>query len=229
MLQQEVAVSTFRGKVLWYSPVATTFPITYCSLEIITMTCHYANIFSGKSRYCTAKSILLPGCSCLQAGLNHSVSIGRKNKTLNKVTNNHWEVSLNPTYDCSHSKTTVNKYYNFHVRTYKAQLVGATNIIEQNLTNTPCSATIDNTTIDNNAAIDNMGSHIPQGSRNHIIVWRDPHHKHQWIPSNKMPSGCAKLNSRGLIFSYTPYPLVEPFKRNLGPQGNSTIGKWLSH
>ena len=72
-----------------------------------------------------------------------------------------------------------------------------------------------------------MGSHIPQESRNHIIVWRDPYHKRQWIPSNKIPSECAKLNSRGLIFSYTPYLLVEPFKRNLGPQGNSAMENGL--
>ena len=40
-LQQEVIVSTFRGEVLRYSPVATTFPIYYCQLETITITCDY--------------------------------------------------------------------------------------------------------------------------------------------------------------------------------------------
>ena len=55
--------------------------------------------------------------------------------------------------------------------TYKAQLVGAVNVIEQHLTNAPCSATINNTL--------NMGSCIPQENLNYIIVWRDPHRKHQ--------------------------------------------------
>ena len=63
MLQQEATVSTFRGEVLRYSPVATTFPIYYRQLENITMTCHYDNIFAGKSRYRTAKSVQLPGRS----------------------------------------------------------------------------------------------------------------------------------------------------------------------
>ena len=39
----------------------------------------------------------------------------------------------------------VKKYYNFHVQTCKAQLVGAANVIKQHLTKTPCSATIDTT------------------------------------------------------------------------------------
>ena len=58
--------------------------------------------------------------------------------------------------------TVVNTYHNFHVRTYKAQPVGAANIIEQHLTNTSCSATIDTTF--------NMDSYIPQENPNHIIV-----------------------------------------------------------
>ena len=50
MLQQGAAVSTFRGDVLRYSPVATTFPIYYCQLETISMTCDY-DIITGKNRY----------------------------------------------------------------------------------------------------------------------------------------------------------------------------------
>ena len=105
------------------------------------------------------KAVLLLGCSCLQAALNHSVTIGCHNKTLTKVTDNHWKIPVSPTYDCM---TVVNTYHNFHVRTYKAQLVGAANIIEQHLTNTSCSATIDTTF--------NMDSYIPQENPNHIIV-----------------------------------------------------------
>ena len=161
-LQQEAAVSTFRGELLQYSPVATTFPIYYCSLETITMTCHYDNIFSRKFRYRTTQSVLLPGRSCLQAGLNYTVPIGRDNKTLTKVTVNHWKIPVSLTCDCSYSKTIVNKYYNFHVSVYKAQLVGAANVIEQHLTNAPCSATIDTAL--------NIGSYIPQENPNHIIV-----------------------------------------------------------
>ena len=48
VLQQEATVSTFRGEVLTYFPVAKTFPIYYCTLETITMTCHYDNIFTRK-------------------------------------------------------------------------------------------------------------------------------------------------------------------------------------
>ena len=65
--------------------------------------------------------------------------------------------------------TIVNTYHNFHVRTYKAQLVGVANVIEQYLTNTPCSATVDTTL--------NMGSCIPKENPNHVIVWIDPRHK----------------------------------------------------
>ena len=153
MLQQEATVSTFRGEVLRYSPIATTFPIYYCTLETITMTCHYDNIFTGKSWYRNVKSVLLPGRSCLQAGLNYTVPIGRNNKTLTKVNDNHWKIPVSPSYDCSLSMTIVNTYHNFHVWTLKAQLVGAANIIEQHSTNTPCSATKDTSL--------NMGSCIP--------------------------------------------------------------------
>ena len=37
------------------------------------------------------------------------------------------------------------EYCNSHVQTYKAQLVGVATVIEQHLTNTPCSPTIDTT------------------------------------------------------------------------------------
>ena len=57
ILQQEVIVSTFHGEVLRYSPVAATFPIYYCQLETITMTCDY-DICTEKNRYCDVKSVL---------------------------------------------------------------------------------------------------------------------------------------------------------------------------
>ena len=47
----------------------------------------------------------------------------------------------------------VKTHHNFHERTYKAQLVGAANVIEQHLSNTPYSAAIDTTL--------NMDSCIP--------------------------------------------------------------------
>ena len=72
MLQQGAAVSTFRGEVLRYSPVATTFPIYYCQLETISITCDY-DIIMGKNRYRDVKSVLLPGRFCLQAALTHTV------------------------------------------------------------------------------------------------------------------------------------------------------------
>ena len=126
------------------------------------MTCHYDNIFTGKNRYRDIKSVLLPGYFCLQAALAHTVSIGHHSNTLTRVTDNHWKISVSPSYDCTFSTTIVRTYHNFHVRTYKAQLVGAVNVIEQHLTNTPYSAAI-NTTL-------NMGSCIPQENPKHIIV-----------------------------------------------------------
>ena len=67
--------------------------------------------------------------------------------------------------------TIVKTYHNFHLRTYKSQLVGAANVIEQHLTNTPCSATMETTL--------NMGSCILQENPKHIIVWKDPQHNRQ--------------------------------------------------
>ena len=107
----------------------------------------------------------------------------------------------------SFSMTIVNIYHNFHMRTYKAELVEAANVIGQHLTNTPCSATIDTTL--------NIGSCIPQENPNHIIVWRNPHHKRQEM--NIL--GIHESKQRGCIFSYPPYTLAEPFKRNLDPRG----------
>ena len=145
--------------------MATTFPIYYCQLEIITLTCD-CDIFTEKNRYRNIKSVFLPGRSCLQAALTHTVPIGRHNKTLTRVTDNHWKLPVSPSSDCIFTMTIVKTYHNFHVRTYKAQLVGAANVIEQHLTNTPCSAAIDTTL--------NMGSCIPQENPKHIIVWKDP-------------------------------------------------------
>ena len=97
MLQQEATILTFWGEVLRYCPVATTFPIYYCTLKTIQMTCHYDNIFTGKSWYHKAKSVLLPNRSCLQAAIDNTIRIGHLNKTLTKVSNNHWKIPLSPT------------------------------------------------------------------------------------------------------------------------------------
>ena len=51
MLQQEATESTFRWEVVQYSPADTTFPMYYCQLETVTMTCHYDNILTGRNRY----------------------------------------------------------------------------------------------------------------------------------------------------------------------------------
>ena len=184
MLQQEATVSTFRGEILRYSPVATIFPIYYCQLETITMACDY-DIFTGKNRYHDVKTVLLPGRFCLQAALTHTVPIGRHNKTLIRVTDNHWKISVSPSYDCTFTMTIVKTYHNFHVRTYKAQLVGAANVIEQHLTNTPCSATSDTTL--------HIGSCIPQENPKHIIVWNNPQHNRQEMNTLRV----HKIKQRG--------------------------------
>ena len=209
MLQQHAAVSTFQSKVLRYPPIATIFSIYYCTLEIIQMTCHYDNIFTGKNRYCQVKSISLPGRPCLQVAINDTVPIGRYNKTLMKVSYKHWKIPASPTYDCSFGKTIVNTYYNFHARTYKAQLVRAASVIEQHLTTTPCSATIDTTL--------HIGSCIPQENPNHIIVWKNPHHNRQEMNTLRN----SRDATTGAIHTslYPLYTLVEPFKRNSGAQG----------
>ena len=95
------------------------------------MTCHYDIIFFGKTCYRKTQSIRLSDHSCLQAGLNHTVPIGRINITSTKVNINHWKIPVTPTYDYSYCTMTVRKYYNFHVQFYKAQLVGAANVIER--------------------------------------------------------------------------------------------------
>ena len=46
----------------------------------------------GKSWYRTTQLVLLPGPSCLQAGLNHTVIIGSNNKILTKVNIDHWKI-----------------------------------------------------------------------------------------------------------------------------------------
>ena len=173
MLQEEASESTPRGEVLRYSPIADTFPIYYCQLETITMICHYGNIFTGRNRYRDVKSILLPGHSCLQAELTHTVPIGRHSKTLTKVPDNDWKIPVSPIYNCTFSMTVVKAYHIFHAQTYKAQLVGAPNVIEQHLANTTCSA-VNDTTL-------KMSSCSPQQNPKYIIVRSDPHHQCQEI------------------------------------------------
>ena len=84
----------------------------------------------GKNRYRDVKSVLLPDRFCLQATSTHTVPIGRHNKTFTRVTDNHWKIPVSPSYDCTFTMTIIKTYHNFHVRTYKAQLVGAANVIE---------------------------------------------------------------------------------------------------
>ena len=74
-LQQEVHVCTFREEILQYSPVASTFPIYYCTLEAITMTCTYYSILAQKQRRRNFQSVLVPGWSSLQARLNYTVQL----------------------------------------------------------------------------------------------------------------------------------------------------------
>ena len=67
MLQQEAHVSTFRGEVFRYSPVATTFPIYYWTLDIITMTCAYDNIPAEKNDFSLhSQSLYLANHVCKQ-------------------------------------------------------------------------------------------------------------------------------------------------------------------
>ena len=91
MLQQEATTKTFCGEVLWYSSVVITFQLYHCMFENITIAYHCDNIFARKIKYRTLQSVL-PGCSCLQAGLNYTVPISCDNKTLTKV--NHWNIPV---------------------------------------------------------------------------------------------------------------------------------------
>ena len=84
------------------------------------MTCHYDNIFLGKTHYRNMQLVLLSGHSCLQADLNHTVPIGRSHKTLTRVNINPWNIPVTPAYYCSYGATLVRKYDNYHVRAYKA-------------------------------------------------------------------------------------------------------------
>ena len=97
------------------------------------MTCHYDNIFTWKTRYCTTQSLLLSGRSYLQPGLRNTVPIGCSNMILTDVNTNHWKIPVTPTYDCSNTAMTFRKKHNFNVQTYNTQLVGAA-------TSTPCPA-----------------------------------------------------------------------------------------
>ena len=87
------------------------------------------------------------------------------------VTDNHWKIPVSPFYDCTFTMTIGKTYHNSHLRTYKSQVVGAANVIEQHLTNRHCSAAIE--------TILNMGPCIPQENPKHIIVWKAPQHNRQ--------------------------------------------------
>ena len=128
---------------------------------------HYYGEKSVSRRQISTLTRSLLSTSCL----NPHCPIGRHNKTLTRVTDNHWKIPVSPFYDCTFTMTIVKTYHNFHLRTYKSQLVGAANVIEQHLTNTPCSATMETTL--------NMGSCILQENPKHIIVWKDPQHNRQ--------------------------------------------------
>ena len=80
------------------------------------MTCDY-DIFTGKNRHRDVEPVLLPGPFCLQIALTHTVPIGRHNNTLTRVTDNHWKISVDPSYDCTFTMTIVKTYHNLHVRT----------------------------------------------------------------------------------------------------------------
>ena len=85
--------------------------------------------------------------------------------------------------------TVVKAYLIFHVQTYKAQLVGAANVIEQHLTNTPYSAVKDTTL--------NMSSCTPQENPKYIIVRSDLHYQCQEINTLRVHEIKQKGDYRG--------------------------------
>ena len=93
----------------------------------------------------------------------------------------------------------------FHLRTYKAQLMGAANVIEQHLTKTPCSATIDTNL--------QMGSCIPQENPNHIIAWKDHHHKRQEMNT----LGIHKIQQQGSFILIPSLHAGEAIQKKFGP------------
>ena len=145
MLQQEAHISPFRREVLQYSPIAITLPIHYPTLKTITMSCTYDKIFAGKQRQGKVQSFLVPDRLCLSAGLKQIIPLDHSNITLTKVSDTHWKTPAMSTFNCNYGHIFTKKYYNIHVKTYDAQLIGAANIIKQHLTKTPCSAAIDTT------------------------------------------------------------------------------------
>ena len=68
------------------------------------------------------------------------------------------------------------KYFNFHVRTYDAQPIGAITIIKH-LIKTPCSAAKNTVEWD---------PCIPQEYPNHIILWTDPHNQWQEMSTREV-------------------------------------------
>ena len=105
LLPQYVTARSRRINIPRESPTIFSrryqLPNLVLHVKTVTMTCHYDNIFTGKSRHHKAKSVLLPGHSCLQAGLNHTVPIGHHNKALTKVIDNHWKIPVSSTYVAS--------------------------------------------------------------------------------------------------------------------------------
>ena len=122
----------------------------------------------------------------------------------------------------SFSMTIVNTYHNFHMRTYKAELVEEANVIGQHLTNTPCSATIDTTL--------NIGSCIPQENPNLIIVWRNHHHKRQEMNT----LGIHESKQQGLYILMPSLHVGGAIQKKFGPTrgifqlGNGLVIMWTS-
>ena len=155
----------------------------------------------------------MPDRLCPSAGLNQIIPLDNNNIILTKVSDTHWNTPVMSNFNCNYVHIFTNKYYNIHVQTYDAQLIGAANIIKQHLTKTPCSAAIDTTL--------HMGSWFPQEYPNHITLCTDRHQKRELGTLGTFWEFTTKSKDKDPISLYHLCIQVRSFKKNSDQQEKS--------
>ena len=97
-----------------------------------------------------------------------------KQSKLHKIEEGLWRNDVLENYDCKLFRTTTTIKQLYEVQQFQAQLVGKSSKIEQHLTDTECSSTI-NQLYD--AGICNMNRSMK------VIVWRNPNHDYNEMQS----------------------------------------------
>ena len=162
----DAELTTYQAEVYRYSPNVTKFDMYLCSFETIDLRCDRTNIFKSSKKTRKVTKTRISPAECLLGIRN--MTAGRTEQKLEQIEENYWKNKFTEKYPCSFGHDVQIRLRLFEMKRYPAQVIGKSLTIEQHLTRTRCSSTIDSKL--------NIGTCTPHSQPKQIIVWENPHH-----------------------------------------------------